>query len=235
MNFLSRRQLRNPDRVFPVVLTKDNSPSVFAVGGHRQMDDGLRQLSDEIRRDAVIAKSVEVCVLEFGLDETVTKVVDFVSPAAFVPPPTKSSLTTPFYEAYARSVYEVLERQKTVREVEGRDYGHGWIFQWSDGRAGDTEKRSLALAAKSAAAKHGVETFFFGVGPKEHIDFAVLRELSQPERPPLWMPGVENFGKFFEWLRLSLQNRSQTRNGEPVELPNPFIDSNNPHGWAARA
>jgi uncharacterized protein YegL len=235
MNFLSRRQPRNPDRVFPVVLTKDNSPSVFAVGGHLHMDAGLRQLSDAMRLDPVIAKSVEVCVLEFGLVETVTKVVDFVTPAAFVPPPTESSLTTPFFEAYARSVYEVLERQKIVREVEGRDYGHGWIFQWSDGLAGDPEKRGLAMAAKAAAAEHGVETFFFGVGPKEHIDFEVLRELSQTERPPLWMPRVENFRQFFKWLEISLHRRSTSRNGEPVEMPNVFIENNNPVGWAGSA
>jgi uncharacterized protein YegL len=209
----------NPEPRVPCVLIVDTSTSMQ---GPRiaELNKGLQVYRDELNADSLAAKRVEVAIVTFG--GRVTRLIDFVSAANFVPPTLQVIGGTPMGEAINTALDMIEERKNSYRE-HGIAYYRPWAFLITDGEPNDHWK-PVASRVKQGEQQKALSFFAVGV---EGANMEVLKEICV--RKPLWLQGTK-FAELFSWLSNSQQAVSRSSPGDEVPLMDP---TTGPQGWAA--
>lgn len=211
----------NPDPRCPVVLVLDVSQSMEQVRPGQEispiaaLNDGLSVLVDELSRDHLANRRVEVAVVTCG---AVTQVAaDFATMNNFTLPELVAGGLTPLGEAINLGI-DLLEERKRTYRANGVSYYRPWMMCITDGVPTDDTARARQRIADAEAAR-GLA--FFAVA----VDGADLDTLSQLSvREPMRLAGVK-FAELFVWLSASQARVSASQVGDAVELPAPV-------GWA---
>jgi uncharacterized protein YegL len=202
----------NPEPRCPCVLLVDTSGSMKG-DRIRALGDGLRAFRDDLARDALARRRVEVAVIAFGGDVRVVQ--EFVTAEDFEPPPLEPGGLTPLGAALHRAI-DLLDVRKGQYKVNGVAYYRPWMFLITDGapegEPAETFRRAVRRVREEETA-HRLAFFCVGV---EGADMARLAELAP--RPPLRLHGLR-FVDLFVWLSRSTQQVAHSRVGDQVPLP----------------
>lgn len=207
----------NPEPRCPCVLLLDVSGSM-AGQPISQLNAGLKQFQEELARDALASKRVELAIVTFG---PVRVQQDFVSADMFQAPQLAPEADTPMGEAIHEAL-ELIKLRKLQYQANGIAYYRPWVFLITDGAPTD----SWSSAAKAVhQAERAKSLAFFPVGV-DGADFEILRQVSP--RTPIKLRGLA-FRELFQWLSNSLSGVSKSKVGEALNLPAP---DTTPKGWA---
>ena len=183
-----------------------------------ELNAGLQLLKDDLIKDSLASKRVEVAIVTFG--GSVTLVQDFVTVDKFTPPVLTASGGTPMGEAVLVGLQLIKSRKQTYKD-NAIVYYRPWIFLITDGSPTD-EIAAAATAVRAEEAMKGVEFFTVAVGAGGLAAMPVLGSLSV--KPPVQLSGLK-FSELFSWLSGSAKRVSASKPGDQVALP--------PPGWLA--
>ena len=202
----------NPEPRCPCILLLDTSGSMK---GERlaALNEGLRVFRDEVGKDALASRRVEVAVVTFGGE--VRTAQDFVTVDDFRPPPLEPGGLTPMGGAIQHAL-DLLDVRKGQYKTNGVAYYRPWVFLITDGAPEGEPDDAIRQAARRVREEEAANRVaFFAVGV-EGADMALLAEISA--RPPLRLLGLR-FVDLFVWLSRSTQQVAHSRVGDQVALP----------------
>lgn len=208
----------NPEPRVPCVLLVDISTSMQG-SKIDELNNGLQAYKEELLRDPLASKRVEVALVTFGGD--VRRVTEFVTAANFNPPKLQVRGGTPMGEAI-RVAIDMIEQRKNVYRENGIAYYRPWAFMITDGEPNDHWKPVVSRVHKGEKEK----AFCFFAVAVEGANMEILSEICV--RQPLWLQGLK-FRELFSWLSNSQQAVSRSTPGEEVPLDDP---TEGPKGWA---
>jgi uncharacterized protein YegL len=194
------------------VLLLDTSASMNAqVGGTTpiaELNEGLKTFSQELSKDDLAQKRVEVAIVEFN--SKVNVVQDFIQAQDFFPPTLKAEGSTAMGKGIEKAA-EMVETRKHTYKNNGVTYYRPWIFMITDGQPTDTTDEAIRLIAKGEESKSFA---FFAVG----VQTANMEKLAQISvRSPLKLEKL-NFSELFVWLSASMKVVSQSNPGEQIAM-----------------
>lgn len=204
----------NPEPRCPCVLLLDVSGSMNGAP-ITALNEGLRTFKDELNRDSLAKKRVEVGIVTFSFEVKVVQ--DFVTADQFEPPTLTAQGLTHMGSAIHTGL-DMIEARKTQYRNNGVAYYRPWVFLITDGEPQgepDVVVEQAAQRIKDDEANKRVA--FFAVG----VEGANITRLSQiVVRSPLKLTGL-NFQEMFIWLSASMQRVSHSKPDEQVPLPPP--------------
>lgn len=194
------------------VLLLDTSASMSSRVGEitpiDALNGGLKTFHDELSKDELAQKRVEVAIVEFN--SKVNVVQEFIQAQDFYPPTLKAGGSTAMGKGIEKAA-EMLEARKRKYKDNGVTYYRPWIFMITDGQPTDTTDEAIRLIAKGEESKSFV---FFAVG----VENANMEKLAQISvRAPKKLRGL-NFGELFVWLSTSMKGVSQSNPGEQIAM-----------------
>lgn len=181
------------------------------------LNDGLRTFKEDLERDELATKRVEIATVTFG---PVTTLDEFQTAATWHPPHLEPQGDTPMGAAIVHGL-ALLRARKDEYRAHGVPYYRPWVFLITDGAPTDAWKE----AARQVHDGHVQNAFnFFAVGV-EGADMNTLAQISPPGRQALKLRGLA-FRELFLWLSGSMSSVSRSAPHEKVMLAPPT-------GWAA--
>ena len=204
----------NPEPRCPCVLLLDNSGSM-----HNEpieaLNEGLKTFRDELNRDSLAKKRVEVAIVTFNNDVNVVQ--DFVTADQFEPPRLEAQGLTHMGSAILQGL-DMIESRKSQYRSNGVNYYRPWVFLITDGEPqGEPDSIVEQAAQRIQEAEANKRVAFFAVG----VEGANIPRLSQiVVRSPLKLRGLD-FQEMFIWLSASMQRVSQSKPDDQVPLPPP--------------
>lgn len=200
----------------PCILLLDVSGSMFGAP-IKALNDGLHIFRDDLNKDGLTKKRVEVAIVTF--ESTVKVVQDFVTADKFQPPTLKVGGATYMGEGINKAL-DILQARKASYKANAINYYRPWIFMITDGEPSDNEvvDRAAQRIRDEEARK---KVAFFAVG----VEGVNMTRLSQiVVRPPRKLTGL-NFEEMFQWLSASMSGVSHSQLDEQVPLE--------PPGWGS--
>ncbi len=206
----------NPEPRCPCVLLLDTSGSMQGAP-LAALNDGMRSFKDDLVRDSLASRRVEIAVVTFDGEARVAE--DFITADLFEPPTLTAAGQTCMGTGINKAL-DLLHARKTQYRAGGIAYYRPWVFLITDGEpqgeSPDQMERAVQRVREDEAAKR---VAFFAVGV-EGANMSNLAALAV--RAPLKLIGL-NFREMFVWLSASMQRVSQSRTTDQVEL--------SPPGW----
>jgi uncharacterized protein YegL len=204
----------NPEPRCPCVLLLDTSGSMNGAA-IEALNEGLQVFKEELNRDNLAKKRVEVAIVTFNFEVNVAQ--EFVTADSFEPPTLVAQGLTHMGSAIHLGL-DMIEARKAQYRANGVNYYRPWVFMITDGEPQgelDTIVEQAAQRIKDDEANKRVA--FFAVG----VEDANIERLSQiVVRNPLKLKGL-NFQEMFIWLSASMQRVSQSKPDDQVALPPP--------------
>ncbi len=206
----------NPEPRCPCVLLLDTSGSMQG-GSIDALNEGLRTFKDDLSKNSLASRRVEVAVITFDCDVNVVQ--DFVTADQFKPPTLTGQGLTHIGAAINKAL-EVIQVRKTQYRTNGVAYYRPWVFMITDGEPqGEPESVIEQVSQRIKDDEANKRVAFFTVGV-ENANMTRLSEISV--RSPIKLKGL-NFTEMFLWLSASMSAVSQSKVDEQVALP--------PIGW----
>lgn len=208
----------NPEPRCPCVLLLDTSGSMQGEA-IEALNEGLKVFRDELNRDSLAKKRVEVAIISFNFEVKVVQ--EFVTADQFEPPTLVAHGLTHMGAAIHQGL-DLIQARKTEYRNNGIAYYRPWVFLITDGEPqGELESLVEQAAQRIRDDENSKRVAFFAVG----VEGANMDRLSQiVVRSPLKLKGL-NFQEMFIWLSASMQRVSQSKPDDQVALP--------PPGWGA--
>lgn len=207
----------NPEPRCPCVLLLDISGSMHGAP-IEALNEGLRTFRDNLCRDPLASRRVEVAIVTFNSEVRVEQ--DFVTVDQFEPPVLKAQGMTHMGAAIHKAL-DLVQARKAQYRASGIAYYRPWVFLITDGAPqGEPEGVVEDAARRIAEDEANKHVAFFAVGV-ENADMEKLASISA--RAPVRLKGL-NFVEMFVWLSASMQRVSQSQVGDQVALP--------PPGWS---
>jgi uncharacterized protein YegL len=196
----------------PCILLLDVSGSMFGAP-IKALNDGLHIFRDDLNKDDLTKKRVEVAIVTF---ESEVKVVqDFVTADKFQPPTLEVGGAT-YMGAGIDKALDILQARKASYKANAINYYRPWIFMITDGSPSDNEVVDQA-AQRIRDEEARKKVAFFAVG----VEGVNMTRLSQiVVRPPMKLTGL-NFEEMFQWLSASMSGVSHSQLDEQVPLQKP--------------
>jgi len=206
----------NPEARCPCVLLLDTSSSMEGEP-ILALNQGLRAFKEDICKDSLASRRVEVAVVTF--DSEVRVVQDFVTADQFDPPGLTAQGSTLMGSAIKKAL-DMIATRKAQYKAAGVLYYRPWVFMITDGEPHGEPDELLQQAAKRVHEEEEAKRVaFFAVG----VERANMARLNQfVVRTPVKLRGL-NFVEMFVWLSRSAQAVSHSKMSEQVALP--------PQGW----
>lgn len=210
----------NPSPRCPVVLVLDVSGSMSGKP-IQELKAGVMQFCEEVQRDAVAARSIELCVVTFGSEATVALPFTCMKSMAPASAPELAIEGSTSLGAGLALAHAQLKARRREYAAAGFPAYKPWVVLMTDGAPTDEwEAAAEALRKEDEAAK----LLFWGIGIGDAADFDTLREILPAARPPAKLKGLR-FSEFFRWLTDSLRTvTTKTTPGagpQQVTLPSP--------------
>ncbi len=204
----------NPEPRCPCVLLLDISGSMQGEAINA-LNEGLKTFKEELNRDNLAKKRVEVAIITFNSDVNIVQ--DFITADQFDPPTLKAQGLTVMGSAIHKGLDMVASR-KAQYSANGVAYYRPWVFLITDGEPqGEPDSLIEQAAQRIKEDEDNKRVAFFAVG----VEGANMTRLSQiVSRSPLKLVGL-NFQEMFIWLSASMQRVSQSRMDEQIPLPPP--------------
>lgn len=206
----------NSDERAPLVLVLDCSGSMLEENKIGLLNDGLKTLEAELKKDPITARCGRVLVISFGGENNVEIMGDWTDAMDFTPPALVAGGLTPMGAAM-RCALDEIEAQKGQMRTAGVSYKRPIVLLLSDGEPTDAWQQ-VAADCKSAEAAHKVNIMPIGIGSQANRD--ILGAFSA--KGALNLSGLK-FNELFIWLSRSIQAVSRAATGATVQL-NP-VDS----------
>lgn len=208
----------NPEPRCPCVLLLDTSGSMNGAA-IEALNEGLQVFKEELNRDNLAKKRVEVAIVTFNFEVNVAQ--DFVTADAFEPPTLIAQGLTHMGSAIHLGL-DMIEARKAQYRANGVNYYRPWVFMITDGEPqGELDSIVEQAAQRIKDDEANKRIAFFAVG----VEDANIERLSEiVVRNPLKLKGL-NFQEMFIWLSASMQRVSQSKPDDQVALP--------PPGWGA--
>ncbi len=207
----------NPEPRCPCVLLLDTSGSMQGAP-ISALNQGLQTFKDELAKDTLAARRVEVAVVTF--DSHVTVVQDFITVDHFDPPSLGGHGLTHMGAAIHQAL-DMIQARKEQYRTNGIAYYRPWAFMITDGEPqGESDDIVDHAAQRIRDEEENKRVAFFAVGV-EGANMTRLEEIAA--RTPVKLKGL-NFRDMFVWLSASMRMVSQSKVGDQVALP--------PPGWA---
>ncbi len=204
----------NPQPRCPCVLLLDTSGSMQGAP-IEALNRGLQTFKDDLMRDPVAPKRVEVAIVTF--DNDVTVVQDFITADRFEAPKLECQGMT-HMAAGINTALDLVQARKDRYNQSGIPYYRPWVFMITDGRPQGEMPDFVDLAAQRIQEEEATKrVVFFGVGV-EGADIPILSEIVV--RTPMRLRGL-NFNELFVWLSRSMHAVSDSKIGDPVALQPP--------------
>jgi uncharacterized protein YegL len=204
----------NPEPRCPCVLLLDTSGSMNGPAINA-LNEGLRTFKEELNRDNLAKKRVEVAIITFNFDVQVVQ--DFVTADQFEPPILTAQGLTHMGSAINMGL-DIIESRKGQYRNNGVAYYRPWVFLITDGEPqGEPDSIVEQAAQRIRDDEANKRVAFFAVG----VEGANIMRLSEiVVRSPLKLAGL-NFQELFIWLSASMQRVSHSKQDEQVSLPPP--------------
>ncbi len=180
-----------------------------------QLNDGLKDFHEEIKKDSVTKNRLEVAVVEFS--DTVNTLID-PSLADYFDMPTLSTKGTTALVDGVREGISIVKTRKDWYKQTGQTYYRPWVILITDG-APDSGQDIDGLATEVRQAVKDKDFVFFAVGV-DGADMNVLQQISDPSMPPAMLQGLK-FANFFKWLSASMGAVTHGETGDTITLPSP--------------
>ncbi|MFM2310643.1 MAG: hypothetical protein RLY87_2765 [Chloroflexota bacterium] len=214
----------NPDPRIACVLLLDTSASMGGEGMD-QLNEGLRQFVEDVKKDRVALDRVELAIVTFG---PVRVVQPFTPLDTFQAPTLVAEGTTPLGEAIHLAL-DMVQMRKEVYRNAGIPYYRPWAFLVTDGTPTDLDVfESAAQRVREIEAARGLTFHAFGV---QNANMQLLNSLGA--RPAHRLRGFE-FNELFLWLSSSISSVSKSNPGVwdadllPIPLPPVAVDVQKP-------
>lgn len=212
----------NPDPRCPCLLLLDTSGSM---AGEKitALNAGLQTLRDDLLKDNLAKKRVEIAVVTFNSDVTVLQ--DFVTADQFNTPSLTPAGQTCMGSGILRAL-DMVEARKASYRANGVAYYRPWVFLITDGEPqgeGDDVIVRAAQQVRDAEAKNQLSFYVVGV---EGANIEKLKSVAPPTRPVMKLTGL-NFRELFLWLSASQKRVSAGKPGDMTPLA--------PTGWGTAA
>lgn len=208
----------NPEPRCPCVLLLDTSGSMQGAP-IKALNEGLRIFKDDLIKNSLASRRVEVAVVTFDCDVNVVQ--DFVTAEDFEPPTLTAQGLTHIGAAIHKAL-EITQTRKAQYRANGVAYYRPWIFMITDGEPqGEPEGVVEQVKQRLKDDEANKRVAFFTVGV-ENANMTTLSQISV--RAPIKLKGL-NFTEVFLWLSASMSAVSHSRLDEQVALP--------PVGWGA--
>ncbi|MBP2132490.1 uncharacterized protein YegL [Methanomicrobium sp. W14] len=209
----------------PTILLLDISGSMVVGDKISQLNSGIQTFKEEIEKDELARKRVDLCVVSFG--KKVEVVQEFTAIEDFNPVELSADGLTPMGDAIDKTL-EILEKRKDEYKKEGIDYYRPWIFMITDGEPTDMQEgddKWNEIISKVHRGEEESRFLFFAVGV-DSADMETLKKISPPERKPIKLK-ENHFKEMFVWLSRSQAKVSASNMGEQVVLEDPVGET----GW----
>ncbi len=204
----------NPENRCPCVLVLDVSSSM---GGApiRELQQGLKQYTDELLSDSIARKRVEVAIITFG--DSVRTEVPFSTADSLLLPQLNANGVTPMAGALLESVRLVEERKAEYRS-HGVQFYRPWIILITDGAPtdGDSLWATAVAELKRVTDQKGCTLFVVGVTGADFNKLSELPAMNGPQK----LDGTR-FKDMFLWLSQSQKAVSRSSPGDQIALPAP--------------
>jgi uncharacterized protein YegL len=206
----------NPEPRCPCVLLLDTSSSMQG-SSIDALNQGLRTFKNELMKDPLASRRVEVAVVTF--DSEVKVIQDFVVADQFQPPTLTAQGLTYMGHGIHKAL-DIIQARKVQYRTNGITYYRPWVFLLTDGAPQGEPEDVVARAAQRLKDDEAHKRMaFFAVG----VEGADMVRLSQiAVRTPVKLLGL-NFGEMFVWLSRSTQAVARAEADGEVALP--------PLGW----
>jgi uncharacterized protein YegL len=202
----------NPEPRCPCVLVLDTSRSM-AGEPIMALNRGLQVFREELNKNPVAGKRVDVALISFGV--AVQVVQDFVTVDRFLPPLLEARGETPLGAAILKAL-DLVESRKSCYRTAGVGYFRPWIFLITDGAPQGEGLDVLRQAVQGVkAAEAAKKAAFFAVGV-HGANMKLLARLST--RPTLKLQGLR-FAELFTWLSVSTARAAQGEEADQLALP----------------
>lgn len=204
----------NPEARCPCVLLLDTSGSMEGEP-ILALNQGLRVFRDELCKDPLASRRVEVAVVTF--DSEVKVAQDFVTADQFEPPALLAQGQTLMGTAIEKGL-DMIAARKAQYKAAGVLYYRPWMFMITDGEPqGEPEELVRRVARRIHEEEEAKRVAFFAVG----VENANMRRLAEiAVRAPVKLRGLD-FVEMFVWLSRSAQVVSHSKTSDQVALPPP--------------
>jgi len=177
------------------------------------LNQALEEFADDLRRDAVASRRIEIAVVTFGSEVSVVQ--RFVTAERFRAPVLTASGQTAMGAGIEQALTLIDARKKAYRR-HGLPYYRPWVLMITDGKPEGEPDSTVARAAERLRAEEAAKRVaLFAVGV-EGADLGRLRTLVV--RQPLPLRGLR-FDELFVWLSASMQAMSTSQPGVRIALP----------------
>ncbi len=204
----------NPEPRCPCVLLLDTSGSMQGAPLDA-LNEGLQTFRDDLTRDELAKKRVEVAIVTF--DNQIKVVQDFVTADQFESPLLTAQGQTHMGAGISYALDMIAARKSEYRN-NGITYYRPWVFMITDGEPqGESEQLVEQAAQRIREEEANKRVAFFAVG----VEGANISRLAQiVDRTPVKLRGLD-FREMFIWLSASMQRVSHSKIDEQVALPPP--------------
>ena len=213
-----------PQPHLAAVLLLDTSSSMNGLS-ISELNAGLRTLKEELSKDELARKRVELAVVTFG-NGGVKVIHNFSAIEKFEPPTLEANGGTPMGEAIIKAI-DLVESRKKDYKNSGVDFFRPWIFMITDGepnmRPGDSMWNTVTKKVHDGEANRKFSFFAVGV---DLANMDLLELIAPPTRVPLKLK-EGRWKEMFIWLSKSQREGSQKNPGDQISLENPT----GPTGW----
>lgn len=204
----------NPEPRCPCVLLLDTSGSMQGAPIDA-LNEGLQTFRDDLGRDELAKKRVEVAIISF--DNQIKVVQDFVTADQFEAPVLVAQGQT-YMGTGIHQALDLIASRKAEYRNNGITYYRPWVFMITDGEPqGEADRIVQQAAQRIREEEAGKRVAFFAVG----VEGANMERLAEiVERTPVKLRGLD-FREMFIWLSASMQRVSHSKVDEQVALPPP--------------
>lgn len=181
------------------------------------LSTGLADFKEEVEKDEVASKRVDMAVVTFGGEVRVAH--EFSSIDDFAVPALKAEGATSMGTGLLKAMDMIEKRKQQYRDI-GTDYYRPWLFMITAGEPTDMRPgdEMWASVVKRVHEGEAAGKFMFFAVAAEQANMDVLKSIAPPGRPPARL----NSGKWkelFGWLTRSKVADSTEGKAAKIEHP----------------